>query len=521
MKLTILTLLLVVAAVFSAPADVKPRDKNNRPYKVVCYYGTWSYTRPGDGQFNAENINPYLCTHLNYAFAKLDEKTNKMVLFDPKLDDSEEHMIQRTANLRKLNPNMAVLISLGGWNEGSNKYSDMVSKDSSRKIFISSVVEFIQKYNLDGFDLDWEYPGFHANGGGDRQEGRKQDIKDYVTLLKELKTAFSPFGYILTAAVSAGKWTIDNAYDIKGINEHIDWINLMSYDLHGSWEHKLGHNSPLHAYSHEDWDVAAKQLTIEFAVNLWIERGMAPEKIVLGVPLYARTFKLGDQNHFKPGDTAIGSGGDKGNLTQESGMLGYNEICMMIKQGGWKTYWDDKAMVPYAVHANQWASYDNVKSVEEKVKWLISHKLGGGMIWSIETDDFHGLCGEGQYPLLKALSKNLNGIDGPDVKIPIPDGFTTPKHSSDQTPGSTTKNPNPQTDPQTDAPTTKEPKTDPPVTDKPDPSGKFKCTSAGFFKDPKDPRKFHQCVNFGGYFKDFVFECPEGTRYDDKLHVCV
>lgn len=148
-------------------------DKNNRPYKVVCYYGTWSYTRPGDGQFNAENINPvlndnlsynwklihlsfqYLCTHLNYAFAKLDEKTNKMVLFDPKLDDSEEHMIQRTANLRKLNPNMAVLISLGGWNEGSNKYSDMVSKDSSREIFISSVVEFIQKYNLDGFDLDW------------------------------------------------------------------------------------------------------------------------------------------------------------------------------------------------------------------------------------------------------------------------------------------------------------------------------------------------------------------------------
>lgn len=120
-------------------------------------------------------------------------------------------------------------------------------------------------------------------------------------MLKELKTAFSPFGYILTAAVSAGKWTIDNAYDIKGINEHIDWINLMSYDLHvslifaycwlynfiihkikGSWEHKLGHNSPLHAYSHEDWDVAAKQLTIEFAVNLWIERGMAPEKIVLG-----------------------------------------------------------------------------------------------------------------------------------------------------------------------------------------------------------------------------------------------
>lgn len=68
---------------------------------------------------------------------------------------------------------------------------------------------------------------------------------------------------------------------------------------------------------------------------------MDPAKIVLGVPLYARTFKLGNQNAFKPGDTAVG-GGDKGPITQETGMLGYNEICMMIKQGGWKTYWDEK-----------------------------------------------------------------------------------------------------------------------------------------------------------------------------------
>lgn len=78
-----------------------------------------------------------------------------MVLFDPKLDDSEEHMIERVAKLRALNPAMSVLISIGGWNEGSNKYSDMVSKDTSRKLFVSSVVEFIQKYNLDGFDIDW------------------------------------------------------------------------------------------------------------------------------------------------------------------------------------------------------------------------------------------------------------------------------------------------------------------------------------------------------------------------------
>jgi len=275
-------------------------------------------------------------------------------------------MIKRVANLRKMNQNLAVLISIGGWNEGSTKYSEMVQSEANRKTFITSVLEFLKKYNLDGFDLDWEYPGFHAVEGGDRQEGRKQDIQDYVTLLKELKEAFATDGYILSAAVSAGKWTVDNAYDIAGISKHIDFINMMTYDLHGSWEHKTGHNAPIHAYSKDDWDVAAKQLTLEFAVDMWIERGMDPAKMVLGIPIYARTFTLGSQSNFKPGDTAT-AGGSKGPLTNETGMLGYNEICLMIKQGGWDVYWDDKAMVPYAVHANQWVSFDNVKSVEKKV----------------------------------------------------------------------------------------------------------------------------------------------------------
>ena len=90
-------------------------------------------------------------------------------------------------------------------------------------------------------------------------------------------------------------------------------------------------------------------------------------------------------------------------------MLGYNEICLMIKQGGWKVYWDDLALVPYAVHANQWASFDNVKSVEKKMDFLVTKKLGGAMVWSIETDDFLGHCDGVKYPLLKTISKHLNG----------------------------------------------------------------------------------------------------------------
>lgn len=83
------------------------------------------------------------------------------------------------------------------------------------------------------------------------------------------------------------------------------------------------------------------------------------------------------------------------------------QICAMIK-GGWNVEWNDTQKVPYAYHANQWIGYDNVKSLTEKVKFLKQHNLGGGMVWSVDTDDFSGHCGEGKYPLLKTISSLLN-----------------------------------------------------------------------------------------------------------------
>ena len=79
----------------------------------------------------------------------------------------------------------------------------------------------------------------------------------------------------------------------------------------------------------------------------------------------------------------------------------------MVK-GGWTVHWNDVQQVPYATHASQWIGYDNVKSVQKKLDFLKKRHLGGGMIWTIDTDDFSGHCGEGKYPLLKAISKGLN-----------------------------------------------------------------------------------------------------------------
>lgn len=129
----------------------------------------------------------------------------------------------------------------------------MVSSASNRKVFVHSVLEFIKKYDLDGLDLDWvlfvlfyfictvfiiinlllfkEYPSMEASGEADRKPGRAQDKADYIELLKELHEAFHDHGYLLTAAVSAGKETIERAYDIPQVNKYLDFINLMTYDF--------------------------------------------------------------------------------------------------------------------------------------------------------------------------------------------------------------------------------------------------------------------------------------------------
>lgn len=119
--------------------------------------------------------------------------------------------------------------------------------------------------------------------------------------------------------------------------------------------------------------------------------------MVLGLPLYGKGFKLTGSNH-NVGAPAHGNE-DGGN---------YNKICKKLKEGGWTVNWDDHAQVPYAVKGQEWISFDNAKSFQKKLEYVISKKLGGSMVWAVDGDDFHGECGEGKYPLMKLQMKVLN-----------------------------------------------------------------------------------------------------------------
>lgn len=115
----------------------------------------------------------------------------------------------------------------------------MVADPMLRGKFVKQVTSFIRKYNFDGLDLDWEYPT--------QRGGAPHDRENFVLLCKELREQFNPHNLLLTSAIGAAKNVIDQAYDVRQISRYLDFLHIMCYDYHGSWDRKVGYNAPLTA----------------------------------------------------------------------------------------------------------------------------------------------------------------------------------------------------------------------------------------------------------------------------------
>ncbi|GIX71301.1 chitotriosidase-1 [Caerostris darwini] len=464
-------------------------------YKVVCYLGSWANYRRGDGKFKIEDIDPKLCTHLIYGFAKLNED-NTIAAYDSYLDLKEGWGLgayKRFNGLKRKNPQLKTLIAIGGWNEGSPKYSRMARSASSRRTFINSCVQFLQKYGFDGLDLDWEYPALRG--------GVPEDKGNFVQLVKELKETFASRGMLLTAAVSAGKNTIDKAYDVPSLARYLDFINLMAYDFHGGWDPVTGHNSPLYARPNENYE--QKTFNVDYAVRYWLNKGCPADKLVLGMPLYGRSFTLNDARNS--GFGAPASKGIAGEYTGEMGFLGYHEICKKLKQeSGWRVTVDRHVQAPYAVNGRQWIGYDDINSITTKVRYLIKMNLGGAMVWSIETDDFRGRCHGYTNPLLRAINSALYGASSPQ---PNPSTNQIPRPSStNHVPRTTVNRPKTTVNNNTPKHTTS--------------GGSLPCSRNGYFRHPHNCKQFYVCQSQKAGYKVFQFSCGPGTVFSEKLNTC-
>ena len=377
-------------------------DKDSN-YKLVCYYTNWSQYRPKLGKFLPENIDPFLCTHIIFAFGWL--KNGKLASFEEndETGGGKVGLYDRVIGLKAANPKLKVLLAIGGWSFGTAKFKEVSATRFSRQVFVFSAVKFLREHGFDGLDMDWEYP-------------KSADKENFSSLLKELSEAFAyeaeenegQSRLLLSAAVPVGPDNVKGGYDVPAVAKALDFVNLMAYDFHGKWESQVGHNAPLYAPSSDsEW---RKQLSVEFAAKMWTRLGTPKEKLVIGMPTYGRSFSLTDPNRFAVNSAAKG-GGTAGEYTREAGFLAYYEICEMLLHGA-DYIWDDEMKVPYLVKGDQWVGFDDERAIRNKMDWVKENGYAGAMVWTVDMDDFNGtVCGSGvKYPLIGAMREELLGI---------------------------------------------------------------------------------------------------------------
>jgi chitinase len=373
--------ILLAILACTATAVIAGSIQGTADKKVICYFTNWANYRTGDASYKPSDIDGTLCTHILYSFAALNNETLTIEVFDPWVDIDQGYYAQVTAFKSQ---GVKVLIAIGGWTESADdKYSRMVNDPEARANFVSHVVEFIIEHNFDGLDLDWEYPKCWQ---GNCDAGPETDKENFVNLVRELRTAFEPHGFLLSSAVAASRATSDQAYDVPALSSLLDWVGLMTYDYHGGWDGVTGHNSPF---------AGPPPSTID-TVQYWLSNGATPDKLVIGIAPYGRSFNLSNIEENGPGAPA--TTGTPGEYTGEAGFLAYYEICT-----GWE-YRNVQNVGPYAFRGQDWASFDDEAIIREKAAYVNTVGLAGAMVWTLDLDDFNGkFCGKGAYPLIKAL----------------------------------------------------------------------------------------------------------------------
>lgn len=372
-------------------------------YKVVCYFTNWAWYRQGGGKYVPEDIDSSLCTHVIYGFAVLHRETLTITPHDS-WADIDNRFYERVVAYKK--KGVKVSVAIGGWNDSAgDKYSRLVKSAAARAQFIKHVMQFIEKYEFDGLDLDWEYP---VCWQVDCKAGFADEKQAFAALVRELSAAFIPKRLLLSSAVSPSKKVIDAGYDVPALSRYLDWIAVMTYDFHGQWDKQTGHVAPMYEHP-DDFDTT---FNANYSINYWISSGADRRKLVMGMPMYGQSFSLADNNKNQLNQATYG-GGEAGEATRARGFLAYYEICERVQTKEWQIVRDSKGrMGPYAYSRDQWVSFDDGHMIRHKSEFIKAMGLGGAMIWALDLDDFRNVCGCEEYPLLRIINRSLRGYRG-------------------------------------------------------------------------------------------------------------
>uniref|UniRef100_UPI0032B08E7C Chitinase n=1 Tax=Heterodera glycines TaxID=51029 RepID=UPI0032B08E7C len=295
-------------------------------------------------------------THLILAFSTPDSQGN--------LSPLSSVLKQALKAGKSANGALKVMIAIGGGGFDPAIFTSLASNSGTRKSFINNIVSYLKTNELDGCDIDWEFP-------------TSSDKAIFVTFLRDLKKAMAPSGAVLSMASAASAFYLDPGYDLPGIESAVDFINVMCYDYYGSWtKTSTGPNSPLFKGGSAD---PSDTLNSNWTMNYHLMKVYNRAKLNMGVPFYGKSW------------TNVGAPLNGDGLWRQLGTYG-TELAWrnmgksfdMTKTTYHKTA---KTAYIYDTATKNFLTFDNPQSLKDKAKYVAEKGIGGIMIWSIDQDD--------------------------------------------------------------------------------------------------------------------------------------
>ncbi|KAJ4196655.1 Chitinase 4 [Fusarium falciforme] len=362
----------------------------------ILYFTNWGIYR---ANFQPQNIPASEITHVLYSF--LDIAQDGTVKSIDTWADTDKHYpgdswneagnnvygcVKQLYILKKKYRNMKVLMSLGGWTL-SPHFVQPASTLAGRRKIAASAVKLLGDWGFDGIDVDWEYPQ------------NAQQAQNYVDLLKEIRLALDKFSrdnklnyrFLLTVATAAGPANY-NIMKLKAMDQYLDGWHLMAYDYAGGWDTTTGHQANVYLSSSNP---LSTKFSTDRAINDYVRAGVAPQKILMGIPLYGRSFA----NTAGLGQSYNGLGGG----SNENGIYLFKDL----PRPGAKAAIDKNLMtiITYDKQKRELVTTDSADSARLKAAYITRRGLGGAFYWEASGDKL------GAKSVVSAVRKSMGPLE--------------------------------------------------------------------------------------------------------------
>lgn len=390
-----------------AAIDLQNREKAKvaAQRKVIGYFPEWGVYEAHDF-FTPDKVDYSGPTHLNYGFAVVKDGVVTMH------DTDKAPGLIKDLEKRTDAANVAHMISVGGWNNSQEGvFEAATATDAGLEKLANSMISYMTQWHFDGLDIDWEYPDNDA------------EKAQFTKLIQSLRTKLDAQGkkddkyYQLSAAVTT------NQNNIQYINPAVtaplmDSVNVMAYDIHGAFDPLTGHNAPLFENSHDE----DKELNVADTMTAYVETWKVPKvKLMMGIPYYGRGWGHVPGTELIPGLPGMfntGAATVKGAWDDAKDFTGTNPWYVLkqkLASGEYTRYWDPESHVPYLYSKTkqEFLTYDDPQSIDEKVDYILDQGFGGAILWDISGDTPEHELGN----IVKEV-KNTPLPDDSDVPVP-------------------------------------------------------------------------------------------------------